>query len=201
MTQQKDELERKYLEMKESCESNVNNGQEELATLCREFANEKADLVAKHEQEVKEMESQVKLFTQQLADERRANERTTELLQSERDQHQHALVAHQEIIAKFEKTSAMKEEQATKMVSCVKLEEVMQDHQVEINRLKQKHHHEMESVQRDLQTKLDQMLSEKHKFAERSSMCSELERLEESVQVERQEMHERIHELQRSVRA
>ncbi|XP_009861113.3 uncharacterized protein LOC100186835 [Ciona intestinalis] len=193
MTQQKDELEAKYIELKETSQSHAENGQQDMADLCREFANEKSDLLAKHEQQMNEMEAEITIVTQQLSEEQRANQRKAALLESERLQHSEALVAHQDIIAKFEKSSSsVSEDHMKNKISTEKLEEVMKEHQAEITRLKQEHREAVERLRDDLQSKLDKLLSEKQQFMEKSSMCSELERLEESIQVERKEMEDRM---------
>ena len=45
-------MEIKYQELKDNVERETSTGQQEMADLCREFANEKSELIARHDAQV-----------------------------------------------------------------------------------------------------------------------------------------------------
>nr|CAB3264328.1 ninein-like protein [Phallusia mammillata] len=193
ITQEKDELESKFLKLKQKTENESSESQHGMADLCREFAQEKAEVVAKHEEQMQAMRSKLEVVERRLAEEEKASGRFAEQLKAERVQHTEALAAHQEVISKFERSSTPVAPDGS--VGADKIKEITDNFEAEVTRLKQEHTTELKKVKRDLEEKLEEVMAEKHKVQETASMCSELDRLQESIGVERRDMHDRMQKM------
>ncbi|XP_076802141.1 uncharacterized protein LOC143446407 [Clavelina lepadiformis] len=194
MTKQKDELDVECTKLKDSLMSLKSSNQQGMADLCREFANEKSELVTNYNEKVKDLEEKLDNINQKLKDEEATNGRFAEQLKNERLQHQEALSAHQEIITKFERSTLTKSSSLAD-VENDNIRTLKERHDNELVKLKQSHALALEAVKHETEEKLDQILSERQQFQESTSMCSELERLQENIGVERREMHKRMEEM------